>query len=296
MRAVIAALLALSLLVTLAVADSAQASSHLSGKRAKAMAKSLLNKQLRDRDRRLLEARISTPRRVNRRVVRFRYDDLNRSGVVCTGTIQVRRSGRRFRATFRTTSCEQPGDEILAFRAQARVFARRFTRKARSVQRGVTRYTENAEACENLRIPDDRQDEASLLLTTGLLQASTRPLWGTLDDYAGTLQGLKSVDPRLAAGAAAWRDYTDTVRSLPSPAGGYCGALAQWGRNGYTDATAPVDFAALRRVAERLRADGAEVRRTARYLRNAGIDPITANAFTVDNLIGETEIIAELAG
>ena len=293
MRVALAALLAFTLLATLFVADSAEASSHLTGKRAKAMANNLLEKQLRDRDRRLIEARVTSPRRVNRRVVRFRYDDLSRTGVVCTGTIQVRRNGLRFSARFLSSNCERPGEEALAFRAQSRVVAIRFLRKVRSVRRSVTRYTENAQACENLRVPENRQGEASLLLNTGLVQATTRPLWGTLDDYAGALQALNVTDPQLAAGAAAWRDYTDAVRSLPALSGGYCGALAEWARNDYSDATAPVDFDALLRIGERLRADRAEVRRTARYLRRLGVDPVTTNAFTLGDLIGDTPIFGE---
>jgi hypothetical protein len=257
------------------------------------MANSLLERQLSDRSRRLIEARISTPRRVNRRVVRFLYDDLNRNGVVCTGTIEVRRTGLRFRARFIRSNCERPGDEALAFRAQARVVAIRVARKERSVSRSIARYARSIEPCEDLRVPENRQGDASLLLTTGLVQATTRPLWGTLDDYASTLQALNVTDTQLAAGAAAWRDYTDTVRSLPTLSGGYCAALQAWARNGYSDSTAPVDFAALLTIGERLRADGAAVRRTGRLLRTRGIDPITVTAFTLDDLIGETPIAGE---
>lgn len=289
MRATLAALVALSLLATLLVADSAQAS-HLSTKRAKAMANRLVKKQLRDRDRRLIEARLSAPRRVNRRTVRFLYDDLNRSGVVCTGTIQVRRTGLRFFARFSTTRCAQPGDEVLAFRAQARVVEKRFARKARSIERSLERYGRHTEPCEDLRVPAARVDEASLLLSTGLLQATTRPLWGTLDDYSKTLQALEVKNTQLAAGAKAWRQYNDTVHALPRLSGGYCGALLEWARNGYSDETAPVDFASLRIVAQGLREDAAQVRLTARYMRDRGIDPRTADAFTLDNLIGETAI------
>lgn len=290
MRAALAALVAFSLLLTLFVADSAQAGNHLTGKRAKALANNLLERQLADRDRRLLEARISPARRVNRRVIRFLYDDLNRNGVVCTATIQVRRTGLRFSARFIRSTCEQPGDEVLAFRAQARVVGIRFARKERSVLRSIRRYTRSVEACENLRVPANRQADASLLLRTGLLQATTRPLWGTLDDYAGALQGLRSTEPELVAGANAWRRYTDTVRALPSPSGGYCAALVAWARNGYSDETAPVDFAALRAIAARIDADGVQVRRTARFLRGHGIDPITVNAFTLDDWIGDNPI------
>jgi hypothetical protein len=288
-RATLVALLVLTLAATLLAADSASAQT-LSSKRAKAMAGELLDQQLRDRDRRLLEARISTPRRVSRRVIRFLYDDLNRQGVICTGVIEVRRTGRRFIARFRTSDCEQPGDEVLAFRAQARVVETRVIRKARSVERSVTRFARDTRPCDRLRVPDARVDEATLLLSTGLAQATTRPLWGTLSDYAKTLQALEPADPELAAGANAWRAYNDTVQSLPVLQGGYCAALVQWSRNGYSEETAPVDFPALRTTAARLRAAGAQVRRTARYLRAQGVDPLTASAFTLDNLIGQTAI------
>lgn len=294
-RATVAAVLVLALAASLLGAQSANAQS-LSGKRAERMAEDLVKRQLRDRDRRLVQARISPPSRVNRRVVSFLYDDLNRQGVVCVGTIQVRRSGNRFIARFVNTRCTQPGEEALAFRAQARAVAVRVQRKQRSVQRGVTRYVRNAQACENLDVPADRVDEASLLLSAGLTQATIRPLSGTLDDYASTLQALDVTDTQLAAGANAWRHFLDSVRALPNLRGGYCGALAEWGRNGYTDESAPVDFAALRLLASGIRANGGEVRRTARLLRRKGIDPITVSAFTLDNLIAEVAISETGAG
>ena len=295
MRATLVALLVMTLLITLFAADSASAQT-LSTKRATKMANSLLDRQLNNRDRRLLEARISTPRRVNRRVVRFLYDDLNRQGVICTATIEVRRTGRRFSARFRASDCEQPGDEVLAFRAQSRVYATRFARKAASIRRSIRRYDRSSEPCQALDIPAERQGQASLMVSAGLLQVTTRPLWGTLDDYASTLQALKVTDRQLAAGAAAWRDYTDTVRSLREPSGGWCGAFLEWRRAGYPAASAPVDFGALRSISTRLRADAAQVRRTGRYLRGEGVDPITANDFTLDDLIGETPITEAAVG
>ena len=295
MRGLLAALTALALLATLFVADSANAQT-LTSKRAKTMANSLLNKQLADKDRRLIEARISTPRRTSRRVIRFLYDDLNRQGVVCTGVIEVRRSGRRFTARFRTTECEQPGDEVLAFRAQSRVVATRFVRKEASVLRSIRRYARSAEPCEALDIPAERQGQASLMVSAGLLQATTRPLLGTLDDYSATLVALDVTDTQLAAGAAAWRDYTNALMGLGTPAGGWCNAFLEWRRAGYPEGSAPVDFDALRALATRLRSDAATVRATGRYLRRRGIDPLTANAFTLDDLIGETAIVEAAVG
>lgn len=289
MRAALAALTALALVATLVAADGAHART-LTYKRAKAMANDLVEKQLNNRKRGLLEARITSGRRVNRRVVRFLYDDLSRSGLVCTGVIQVRRSGLRFLARFRSSECELPGEEILSFRAQARVAGTRAKRKQRSVRRSVRRYLRAAQACDDVAIPAHRLDEASLLLSTGLLQARTRPLLAALDDYSATLVALDVSDPQLADGAGAWRHFYETVLRLPQLPGGYCGTLAAWARNGYSDASAPVDFAALRATAARLREDAAAVRRAGRHMRSAGIDPVTVDAFTFGDLIGETPI------
>jgi hypothetical protein len=291
LRAAFATLLALSLLASLGLAQTASART-LSERLAVKQAARLMNKQLRDRDRRLVEARVSIGERVNRNRFVFLYDDLNRQGVVCTGTIDVRLvppGGNKVVARFlRDTNCERPGDEALGYRAAARFAGAAFAKRERSVLRSVTRYIEQAQACEDLQVPDDRQDEALLMLSTGLTQATIRPLSGTLDNYAATLQSLGATDEQLARGAAAWRDFVNGVRSLPKFGTSYCTVLAEWGANGYTDATAPVDFAALRTLAVRLQADGAEVRRTARALAKRGIDPVTVRAFTLDDLIGNT--------
>ena len=288
-----ATLLALSLLASLAVAQTASART-LSERLAVKQAVKLMNNQLKDRDRDLVEARISVGERVNRNRFVFLYDDLNGDGEVCTGTIDVRLNppgGNTVVARFlRDTNCERPGDEALGFRAAARLAGIAFEKKERSVLRSVTRYIEQAQACETLEVPDERQDEALLLLSTGLTQATIRPLSGTLDDYAATLQAVGATDTQLAKGAAAWRDFVDAVRSLPKFPQSYCTVLADWGAKGYTDETAPVDFAALRALSTRLQADGAEVRRTGRLLRRRGIDPVTVEAFTLDDLIGNTAL------
>lgn len=285
LRALLVTLLALSLLGSLVLASTASAAT-LSEKVAVSQASKLMKKQLSDRSRRLVEARISVGERVSSSRWRFLYDDLNRQGVVCNAVMEVRLTSKALSARFLPGSrCERPGDEGLAYRAAARFAGAAFERKTRSILRSVSRYTESAEACETLDIPADRQDEALLLLSTGLTQATIRPVQSILDDYATSLQSLAVVDPALASGAAAWRDFVDTARALPKLQPSYCQVLAEWGANGYTDETAPVDFAALRTISQRIAADGAEVRRTGRYLRRLGIDPLTAEAFTLGDLI-----------
>jgi hypothetical protein len=291
LRAAFATLLALSLLGSLALAQTAGAAT-LSERVAVKQAARLMNKQLKDKERDLVEARVSVGERVNRNRFVFLYDDLNKEGVVCTATIDVRLTppgGNTVVARFlKGAKCAAPGDEGLGFRAAARFAGVAFAKKERSVLRSVTRYIEQAQACEDLKVPDDRQDEAVLMLSTGLTQATIRPLSGTLDAYATTLQSLGVTDPQLAKGAAAWRDFVDGVRSLPKFSTSYCTVLAEWAANGYTDETAPVDFAALRALAVRLQGDGAEVRRTGRYLAKLGVDPVTVRAFSLDDLIGNT--------
>lgn len=287
MRTGFAVLLTLTLVTTLLVAQSAEAQT-LSARKAESLAKRLLNKQLKS-NRNLVEARISARERVSSRTIRYLYDDLSRNGVVCVGVIQVRRTGNTFRATFTSTHCERPGTEGLAFRAAARAAGTEFVRRERSLVRSLTRFTDSAQPCETLDVPNDRVDEATLLLSAGLTQATVRPLRSMLEDYASTLQSLGVTDAQLGKGAAAWRDFVSGAGTLPHFQQGYCAVLAEWAANGFTDETAPVDFAALQALTDRLQADGAEVRRTARYMaRVLGIDPVTANAFSLNNLIGNT--------
>jgi hypothetical protein len=287
-RAFFATLLALSLLGSLMLASTASAAT-LSEKVAVKQATRLMNKQLNDRSRRLVEARISVGERRGKSRWLFLYDDLNRQGVVCNAVIEVRLSSKALTARFLPNSkCNTISDEVLSYRAAARFAGTAFAKKRRSVLRSVTRYTDSAQACETLDIPNDRQDEALLLLSTGLTQATIRPELSVLDNYATALQSLGATDPTLAAGAAAWRDYVDTVRALPKLAPSYCDALGKWAKNGFTDETAPVDFAALASIAQRIQEDGAAVRRAGRFLRARGIDPLTSVEFTLDDIIRES--------
>jgi hypothetical protein len=294
LRAFFATLLAVALLGSLVQASSAGAAT-LSERVAAKQATRLMKRQLSDRSRRLVEARISAGDRVGKSRWRFLYDDLNRQGVVCNAVIEVRLTSKALSARFLPGSkCERPGDEGLAYRAAARFAGAAFEKKRRSILRSVARYTDSAQACEDLDVPNDRLDEARLLLSTGLTQATIRPAQSVIDDYASSLQSLAVVDPALASGASAWRDYIDTVRALPKLQPSYCAVLAEWASNGYTDETAPVDFTALANIAQRIQNDGAEVRRTGRYLRRLGIDPLTVEAFGLGDLIRDSAPSAAL--
>lgn len=290
LRAYCATLIVLSLLGSLVLAGTASART-LSERVATAQATKLLKKQLRDRDRRLVEARILEGEKVSSSRWLFLYDDLNRQGVVCTAVLEVRLTGagdRTITARFVRSSCSRPGSQALAYRAAARFAGTAFVRRERSILRSIRRYIDQEQACNRLNVPRDRRDEARLLLDMGLAQAQIRPAQRVIDRYARSLQSLGATEPTLAAGATAWRDFIDTVRALPKFRTSYCSVLRTWARNGYTDATAPVDFAALRASAERIKADGANVRRAGRLLRKRGIDPATVTEFTLGDLIGFT--------
>jgi hypothetical protein len=298
LRAAFATLLALALLGTLVAAQTASAAT-LSQRVALSTAKKLVKKQLSDRTRKLTEARIGAGKRLNSSSFAYLYDDLNRDGDVCAGTILVRLippGGNTVQAEFSKTTCKRPGDEALAFRAVARSAGLAFLRAQPAVARSVSRYVQNAQACEKLKVPRDRVDEATVLLSTGLVQAANRPLRTMLDDYATTLQSLGATDAQLGKGAAAWRDYVDGVKSLPTFSPGACSVLAAWAANGYSDATAPADFAALSALTQRLQADGQEIRRTARHLVRLGIDPVTGAEFTLDNLAAASTTAVARAG
>jgi hypothetical protein len=293
-----AALLALTLLATLGVAESASART-LSGQLAQNTADSLVKKQLDSPKRNLVEARISARRRVNANRFTFLYDDLNRKGDVCTGIVDVRLvppGGSTVQARFVSTHCAAPGDQALAFRTVARSAGEAFLKAQPALIKSVRRYVRSIQPCETLNVPTDKQDEATLMLATGLTQAANRPLATLLEDYASTLQSLVPTDQQLAKGAAAWRDYVNGSRSLPAFAPSPCAVLAEWAANGFTDQTAPTDFAALKTLMDRLQADGAEIRRTSRYLARLGIDPLTAVEFTLDDLVGATTALTDQSG
>ena len=290
LRTALATALALTVLTTLVVVETASAAT-LSERLATRTATKLVKKQLADEDRNLVEARISVGERVSRNVYRFLYDDLNREGEICTGVIDVRLSGTTIRGRFLSGStCEAPGDGALAVRNATRAAARQFLRAEPALRRSVRRYTRAIAPCESLEVPTARRDEATLLLSTGLVQATFGPLAPTLDGFATTLGSLGLAGDQLEKGALAWRDFVDGARSLPTLSPDACAVLAEWAANGFSDETAPVDFAALRTLMDRLEADGAEVRRTSRFLARLGIDPLTAVEFSFDDLIGTTVV------
>ena len=289
LRATFAALFTLSLVATLVVVETASARA-LSERLATRTATKLVKKQLADRDRDLVEARISTGERISRNEIRFLYDDLNREGEICTAVVRVRlvpRGGNTIRASFlRGATCEAPGADALAVRGAARSVARSYLRAERDVARSIRRFTRDSEACDRLVVPRDRRDEATLLLLTGLIQATVRPLDSTLEAYTDRLGALGLTDDQLIKGSAAWREFLDGARALPTLSPNACAVLSEWAANGFSDETAPVDFVALSASIERLASNGGEVRRTARYLARLGVDPVTAVAFTLEDLIG----------
>jgi hypothetical protein len=295
LRAAFAASLALTLLTTLAVVEAAGAAT-LSERQATRTAAKLVKKQLADRERDLVEARISVGERVNRLRFQFLYDDLNSQGEVCTGVIDVRRRGRTIRAAFlRGSSCSAPGADALAVRNTTRAAARFFARVDAKVRRSVRRYARATVPCESLEVPAARRDEATLLLGAGLVQATFRPIASLTDGYATALEALPVTDEQLRKGTAAWRDFVNSRGVLPALLPDACAVLVEWGANGFTDATAPVNFAELSTLMARMEADGAELRRTSRYLARLGIDPVTAATFSLDDLVGTAVVTGDEA-
>jgi hypothetical protein len=290
LRASIIALLALALMATLAPVNAYAAPRAPSKATADRLAKQLLKKQLKDASRQLVEARITLGVKNKRRGQwEYLYDDLSRNGDVCTALIVVKfksQTSSTIRAGFSDSNCENPGDEVLAFRTATRAYQRAEEKAAPALRRALRRFTSTLGTCDKIKsIPADRKDQADSLITADLLQSVIGPLGPPTDSFASALQAVGATDTQLAAGAAAWRDFVDASRALPAIDPDACSLLREWEANNWTPETAPVDFATLDPLMTRIGNDLTALKQTGRYLVRRGLDPVTASTFGGEDVL-----------
>jgi hypothetical protein len=288
LRAWLVALLAIAMTVTLLPATAGAATRAPKKADAISLATRLVKKQLKDKKRGLVEARISEPVKTKAGAWEFLYDDLAKNGDVCTAKLLVKFQSSKSTtvvASFSGSECENPGPEALGFRTAARDWGVAALKGKKKLTRSVQAYEDTTDACTKLKVPKANQTQATDLLTIGLVDAVTSPYDAQLDKYAKALQAVGAQDSELVKGAAAWADIVATARALPKLDPDACSVLKEWAANDYSAETAPVDFAAVEAQFTRLSADIVQVGKTARRLKRLGIDPLTAVDFAGSGLL-----------
>src|SRR4051812_16728542 len=148
LRAALAGLLAIAVMATLlpTAADAATRSP----KRATAvrLAAQLLKKQLKDKSRGLVEARISDPAKTRKGAWEFLYDDLAKNGDICTAKLVVQFKSSKSNtivASFTGANCENPGAEVLGFRAASRAWGKAAARGSKALQESLQTYEDTTD-------------------------------------------------------------------------------------------------------------------------------------------------------
>ena len=276
--------LAVLLVAALGATTTAEASSRLTLKEAKRIARKLERKQMRKYD--LRANHVRHPTRVSRRRIDFAYDARTEANTYCTAPLRVRKRVRGshilYSARIGRQDCAPVPDDALAVeRATNR--ARRGLRVA-ATRRSVRRYGRDLDRCEDLRVPRRRRAAARLIEQVAAINAIVRPNAEVLQRFVLDLFDVDTSRLVIERGADAWADVLDAVDSLPKITRP-CRALHRWKRDDWAAAESPIDPGEVRRALRRLRRTERPIMRTERFLRRVGVYPSTARAFDPDGLL-----------
>jgi hypothetical protein len=252
------------------------------------LATRLVKKQIKDKKRGLVEARISDPVKTRAGAWQCLYDDLAKNGDICTAKLVVKFQSSKSTtivASFSGSNCANPGPEGLGFRTAARGWGKAALKGEKKLRRSLQTYEDTTDQCTKLKVPKANREQAADLLTIGLVDAVTSPYNSQLDSYAKALTAVGAGDTELANGAAAWTDIVNTARALPKLDPDACSVLKAWAANDYSADTAPVDFTAVEAQFTKLSADITQVARTGRRLKRLGIDAGTVSDFAGAGLL-----------
>jgi hypothetical protein len=280
-----AALLCVLALFAIGGVASADAKA-LSYRTAKTLAKRLADKQVRGRD--VVSYHLLLPRRVSSSRITFQYDDRTADHVFCTALVIVdQKVSRRFtttRARFSGAACDGIPSEALKFEAIIRATQRELRANTPATVDAVDAVNRSARRCDSLKVPRSREDEANALLNIAVIEALEQPNDAALGTFSDALLAVNAKSTALHAGAIAWADYLATIRALPQ-VDDPCALLKRWARNGYSNADAPIDFAAYRALDRRAAVDQRAIERAATRLASLGVFPNAAVGFTPEGLL-----------
>lgn len=258
----------------------------LSVRTAKSLARALAEKQVRGRD--VVSFHIGKAKRVGARRIVFPYDDRTASHVFCTArlVVSIASQGRttKIRARFIGQRCAGIPSEVLKFEALTRRAQRELRTDTSETVDALVRVLYAEQRCRSVAVPRANLRDARALFDIALVEAVERPNDAAFGRFADRLLNVHAGSATLAAGAAAWADYVAALRAMPTVTGP-CAALKAWKRAGFAAGSAPIDFAAYRRLARRASSDSSAITRAARLMARRGAFRSAAESFTTSGML-----------
>ena len=273
-----------AVIAMLAIAGGAQAatSSTLKTSTARTLAQKLVDQQKRERS--LIFAELGKAHRRSATRIDFGYRDRSTDNALCLAQIvvvQTQSGGKTHRAAdIRNAKCHGIPGFILDVEDLTRALRNDVKAAKPTVLESLDRYDKSLPTCDRVVVPQDRRDEANLLVRAAGVAAFYRPLRVRLGEFDDDLHALETTDPNIERSQNAWERVIVLVDELPPAADHPCRALRTWSDNGFSDDTAPADFGELAVVIQQFKVQYGVLKSVAGYLDDQGVVPRVARAFT----------------
>jgi hypothetical protein len=279
-RKVAASIVAAATMALLATGagTAAAADNVLSVKAARNLAEKLEAKQREERS--LKFTSLGKANRRSSRRIDFPYRDRSTRDVVCKATIVVVQTSEERNADLRGVRCDGISTELLDYERVTRRMRHRVREAGDEVRRSDREYAKALARCEELVVPKSRRDEVRLLFMLAERRAFYSPIRGRLDDFNVALHDVNGQDPRMVRGVDAWDRTLVLFDELPVATKSPCKAAREWAEEDYSSDSAPADFAELRVIRKQFGVQEDVLNETARYMRNNGVFPAIAAAFS----------------
>ena len=249
---------------------------------ARHLAHKLVVKQHRERS--LVFTHLGRPHRRSATRIDFAYEDRSTADVLCLARIVVRQTSGKRNADLVGAKCHGIPSEVLAYEDVTRRLAKDLPDFTGRVRKSLGRYDKSVAACDYIAVPKNRAKDVDLLWDVSFTYAFYKPLRDRLGGFADALHAVHAADPTLVSGMESWDNILILFDELEPATHDPCAAVKEWSAGGWSDDSAPADFAQLRverdqlndethnlaRVARRLAADGAR-RRTAVFFAPQGL-------------------------
>jgi hypothetical protein len=280
--------MAVLLAAVLALSITATAEAALSTSLARKFAVAVAQKQTKEQ--KLLAYHLGKPKRVGANTVSFPYDYRGQGHSYCVTTLIVKasQSGNRRSLSAKTgkRKCIRVPADALAIEKAMRTTARGFKSTTGATKRAVARFEKSVKACKDVKVPKSATATAtaSALFDIAATNALQKPNDGQLTKFLNRLAPIHVDAPALKNGTAAWADYINVLRTLPSIPDP-CATLKAWKAKEFAADESPIDLDAYRTYAKRAKADVKLIVKGATYLARVGVFPDAVVSFTPDGLL-----------
>lgn len=269
----------------------------LSYKDATSLAKVLAAKQAHGRH--VVSFHLKAPRRVSANRFVFLYDDRTAAHAFCTARLVVtsRTSAGKTTITAKLVGqrCAGIPAEVLKFEAQTRRAQHDLRANSTATVDALDAVRRSSRRCRNVTVPRSKKHDAQVLFDVALAEALERPNDAAVSNFVNRLLALQVSNATLASGASAWADYLAAARALPT-VDDPCAALKEWKSAGFTEASAPIDFAAVRSLDRRAADDRVTIDAAATLMAKKGAFPNAVVGFTPDGLLLQASARVGVAG